>query len=80
MIVKSIAELGYAKRRPKAHKQEGYTVGGNAGYVIAAYPRDYPITSQQKKVRDAAKSCGIRKGMSRKALMDAMVDCIPGKF
>jgi len=79
MIIDSIKALGYAKRRPKSHKQEGYTVGGNPGYVIAAYPRDYPMTNQQKKVRDAARSCGIKKGMSRKALMDAMITCIPGK-
>ena len=70
------------KRRPKAYKASGapYGVGGNRGYYIAALPRPYPITSQQKKVREAAKACGIKKGMSKSALMTAMKDCIPGKF
>jgi len=80
MIVGSIKDLGYAKRRPKSHRLEGITTSTHPGYVIASYPRDYPLTSQQKKVRDAARTCGIKKGMSRKALVDAMVDCIPGKF
>jgi hypothetical protein len=80
MIVDSIKDLGYAKRRPRAHKLEGITTKTHAGFVIASYPRDYPKTAQQKKVGEAAKSCGIKKGMSRSALVTAMRTCIPGKF
>lgn len=70
------------KRRPKAYKASdaAYQVGGNRGYYIAALPRDYPLTSQQKKVRDAAHSCGIKPGISKKVLQTAMKECIPGKF
>lgn len=71
---------GYIKSRPRAHKLEGYTTRQHEGYVLAKYPKDYPITAPQRKVRDAAKSCGIHKGMSRKALVDSMKTCIPGKF
>jgi hypothetical protein len=80
MIIESIKDLGYAKRRPRAHKLEGITTKTHPGFVIAAYPRDYPKTSQQKKVGEAAKSCGIKKGMSRSSLVTAMRTCIPGKF
>lgn len=71
---------GYIKSRPGPHKLEGITTRQHEGYVLAKFPRDYPITAPQKKVRDAAKACGIKKGMSRKSLVDAMVGCIPGKF
>lgn len=71
---------GYIKRRPASHKLESITTRQHSGFVIAKYPRDYPLTTQQKKVRDAAHACGIKKGMSRSALVTAMVDCIPGKF
>jgi len=72
----------YLKDRPKAYKASdaAYTTGGNKGTVLARYPRDYPLTSQQKKVRDAARACGIHKGISKKALQEAMTECIPSKF
>ena len=74
--------LSAPKRRPKSYKASGapYAVGGNRGYYIAALTRPYPKTSKQKKVGDAARACGIKKGMSKSALMTAMKDCIPGKF
>jgi hypothetical protein len=68
-----------APRRYKA-KDAPYAVGGNGGIIIAMKPRPYPKTTQQKKVGDAAKACGIKAGMSKSALMTAMKDCIPGKF
>jgi hypothetical protein len=70
------------KRLPKAYKARdaAYATGGNRGYYIAALPRDYPLTSQQKKVRDAAHGCGIKPGISKADLQRAMKDCIPGKF
>jgi len=71
---------GYIKRRPAPHKLESITTKQHEGYVLAKYPRDYPITAPQRKVKDAAKACGIHKGISRAALVTAMVTCIPGKF
>ncbi len=70
------------KRRPKTYKASGapYPVGGNRGYYIAALPRPCPKTSQQKKVGEAARACGIKAGINKGALMTAMKDCIPGKF
>ena len=73
-------KIGYIKRRPKAHKLEGFMTTQHAGFVLAMMPHDYPMTAPQKKVRDAAKACGIKKGISRKTLVDAMINCIPGKF
>lgn len=80
MIIKNFKTVGYLKSRPKAHKLEGITTKQHAGMVIAANPKPYPINSAQKRVRDAAKACGIKKGMSRSALVDAMRTCIPTKF
>jgi hypothetical protein len=71
---------GYIKSRPKPHKLGNITTRQHSGYVLAKYPRDYPLTSQQKKVRDAAHACGIKKGISRNDLITKMIDCIPGKF
>jgi hypothetical protein len=71
---------GYVKSRPKAHKLEGITTKQHEGFVLAKYPRDYPLTSQQKKVKDAARGCGIKKGISRRELVDKMVNCMPGKL
>jgi len=72
----------YIKRRPSAYKAKdaAYTVGGNAGYVLANRPGPYPLTSQQKKVRDTASGCGIKKGISKSALQKAMVDCVGPKM
>jgi len=66
------------KRRPKSYRavDAPYQVGGNRGYYIAALPRPYPINAPQRRVRDAARECGIKKGMSKRDLMNAMVDCV----
>ena len=80
MIITSFRSVGYLKSRPRAHKLEGITTKQHAGMVIAANPKPYPINSAQKAVRDAARSCGIKKGMRRAALVTAMRTCIPGKF
>lgn len=82
VVVKNLSAIGYVKRRPKAYKASdaAYTVGGNKGFVLAAYPGDYPLTSQQKKVRDVASGCGIHKGISKAALQKAMVDCVGPKM
>lgn len=70
------------KSRPSRYKAKDapYPVGGKHGIYIAAYPKPYPKTSQQKKIGDAARACGIKAGMSKSALMTAMKECIPDKF
>jgi hypothetical protein len=70
------------KRRPKAYKARdaAYQTGGNRGYYIAALPRPYPLTAQQRKVKDVAASCGIKPGISKSALQTAMKDCVSGKM
>lgn len=70
------------KRRPKVYKAKDapYSVGGNRGYYIASLPRPYPLTSQQKKVKGVARDCGIHAGVSKSALMKAMVDCVGPKM
>ena len=80
MIIKNIKKLGYIKSRPGTYRMEGITVGGNPGFVLSAYPRAYPITAQQRRVRDAARACNIRKGMSRRELVTQMRECIPNQF
>ncbi len=80
MIIENVKLFGYFKKRPKPHKLEGITTKQHSGMVLSAMPSDYPITAQQKKVREAAKTCKIKKGMSRHDLVDAMVNCIPGQF
>lgn len=49
------------KRRPKPYRARdaAYTVGGNRGYYVAALPRPYPLTPQQRKVKEVAQRCGI---------------------
>lgn len=66
------------KRRPKTYKARdaAYPTGGNRGYYIAALPRPYPLTRQQSKVKEVAKSCGLKKGMSKGDLQNKMVDCV----
>ena len=52
----------------------------NGQLVLAWRPKPYPKTPQQKKVGEAARACGIHKGISKDALRKAMIECIPGKF
>jgi len=70
------------KRRPKRYKARDapYAVGGNKGMYIASLPHAYPLTPQQKKVRDVAIKCGIKKGMSKSTLMTQMADCVKTSF
>ena len=70
------------RSRPSRYKAKDapYAVGGNHGVYLAMYPKPYPKTSQQKKIGDAARACGIKAGIGKSALMTAMKDCIPGKF
>jgi hypothetical protein len=79
VIIKGITGIFVGpKRRPSAYKARdaAYSTGGNAGFYIASRPRPYPLTSQQRKVRDAAKDCGIHKGITKSELQRAMVECV----
>lgn len=81
MIFSSVRDAGLTlRRRPRAYRADGMTVGGNDGLYAASRPRPYPITAQQRRVRDAARTCGIRTGMGRSDLRQAMRDCIPRQF
>jgi len=78
-----ISLSNFARRtRPRQYKAKDapYAVGGNPGIYIAAFPRPYPKTAQQKRIGEAARACGIKKGISKAALMTAMKECIPTKF
>lgn len=69
------------RRLPKRYKARDaeYATGGNAGMYISARPRKYPMTPQQRKVRDVAKTCNIHHGMSKKELQIAML-CVGEKM
>jgi hypothetical protein len=73
-------KVGYIKRRPKAHRLEGITTKQHSGYVMAMYPAPYPKTAQQRKAGNVAKECGIHTGISRSALVKAMIDCVGPKM
>lgn len=54
--------------------------GGNNGIVLRARPRSYRMTEQQHKFREALEHCEIRKGITRRELVDRMVHCVPEYF
>ena len=81
MIIKSLSGIMSPRRRPKQYRavDAPYAVGGNKGYYMASFPRAYPMTLQQRRVRDVARECGIRSGMSKRELMTQMKECVgPG--
>ncbi len=51
--------------------------GGKPGFVLSIRPRRYKTTKQQSTMREAAKACGIEKGITRRDLVKAMTECIP---
>ena len=73
-------KVGYIKRRPKAHRLEGITTKQHSGYVMSMYPSPYPKTAQQRKAGNVARECGIHVGISRGALVKAMIDCVGPKM
>ena len=81
-VIKNLNKGFYLKSRPSAYKASdaAYSTGGNRGWVIASLPRKYPITSQQKKVRDIAKACGIRPGIKKSDLQKIMTECVGPKM
>jgi len=51
------------------------------GHLVLAWrPSKYPKTPQQRKAGEVARSCGIKKGMSRNDLVRAMIDCVGPKM
>lgn len=70
------------KRRPKRYKARdaAFPTGGNRGGYIAWLPREYPMTSQQRKVATVAHDCGIRPGIGKAELQKAMVECVGPKM
>jgi len=78
MALVSVSSYTAPKRRPKRYKARdgAYAVGGNAGFYIAARPKPYPSTPQQRKVREVADKCGIKAGISKSDLMIKMRDCV----
>ena len=80
MVIGALVGFSNPKRRPAPHRLEHILTRQNSGFYVARLPRPYPLNAPQRKVRDAARSWGIHKGMSRGALVTAMTDCLPGKF
>lgn len=83
MIIKGITGIFVGpKKRPKQYRARdaAYPTGGNPGFYIASRPRPYPLTPQQRKVREVAATCGISKGISKADLQRKMVDCVGPKM
>ena len=81
MALVKMSDYTAPKSRPKKYmaRDAAYPVGGNPGKYIASRPRPYPITPQQRKVRDLAEKCGIKAGITKKVLQVAMKECVgPG--
>lgn len=78
MAIISLSGFSAPKRRPKRYKARdaAYSVGGNAGFYIAARPRPYPMTRQQIRVKDVAEKCKVHAGMKKADLQMAMKDCV----
>lgn len=55
-------------------------VAGKKGLVVSQRPSEYEMTEQQKLFKEVLKRCGIKKGMSKKDLQEAMVNCIPEEW
>lgn len=48
----------------------------DGAFVLRNAPCRYPATPQQLKMREVARLCGIRRGMSKADLMIAMKECV----
>lgn len=80
MIIGGAVGFTGPKKRPKPHKLEDITTRQHSGYYVARLPRPYPLTAPQKKVKNVAHECGIKKGMSRRELVHTMIDCVGPKM
>jgi len=81
-LIKSIGGVFSLRKRPRPYKaiDAAFQTGGNKGFYLASYPRAYPATPQQQKIKRVAQECGLRKGMSKRDLQTAMVECIKPKM
>jgi hypothetical protein len=50
------------------------------GFYVRKRPREYPMTPQQKKLKEVLDECGVHKGISKKDLQIKMVECIGPKM
>lgn len=77
-----IGSFAGPKSLPKAYKARdaAYVTGGNRGFYVAALPRPYPRTSQQRRVASVAAECGIHKGITKRDLQEKMVACVGPKM
>jgi len=80
MIIGGLVGFTNPKRRPAPHRLEHILTRQNSGFYVARLPRPYPMNAPQRRVRDVAKACGIHKGISRGALVKAMIDCVSEKM
>ena len=46
-------------------------------FVMKMRPKAYPMTPQQKVMKEAAEFCGIKPGITRSELVDKMINCLP---
>ncbi len=46
-------------------------------FIVRKRPKKYPVTEQQQRFRQVLDMCGIRKGITRDELVDAMKNCVP---
>ena len=58
----------------------GEKAGGKFGLVVSLRPKSYEMTPQQFKLKEVIKECGIKKGMTKAELQNAMVDCVGVKM
>jgi len=49
-------------------------------FYVRKMPSPYPLTQHQRDLIQASKECGIEKGISRRDLVDKMVNCVPEKY
>ena len=81
-VIKSLSGIFHPRRRPKAYRavDAAYQVGGQKGFYLASFPRAYPATAQQRRVKNVASECGIRPGISKRELQMAMKECVGPKM
>lgn len=80
MVIGALVGFTNPKRRPAPHRLEHILTRQNSGFYVARLPRPYPINAPQRKVRDVALGCGIKKGIGRGALVRAMIECVGPKM
>jgi hypothetical protein len=56
------------------------SAGSHRRYQLKRRPRKYPRLPQQQKFIKALEFCGIKKGISKREMMEKMVHCIPRFF